>query len=190
MSNSSPVGMVFPGHSAPAVGFEAPFEMLSACHERVERMLELLGRLRKYLTDHAWDELAASAASDVMRYFDLAAPQHHLDEEIHVFPAALALKNPQLDLLVYRLKQEHLQMEKLWVSVRQALDSVVLGNAQDWLGFSDEDNVHMDSFFAAYKDHINDEEIYIYPAASNALNDEQLLGMSHDMMRRRGHPMA
>lgn len=187
MSNSSSVGIGFPGHRAPAVGFEAPFEMLSACHERVERMLELLSRLRQHLAENGWDAQAASAATDVMRYFDLAAPQHHLDEEIHVFPAVLALKNQQLDLLVYRLKQEHLQMETLWMNVRQALDGVAKANAQDWTGFSDADKVHMDSFFAAYKDHINEEEIYVYPAASSTLNEEQLQGMSHDMMRRRGH---
>ena len=187
MTDSSRVGVGFPGHRAPGVGFEAPFEMLSACHERVERMLALLVKLRQHLTENGWDTQAAAAASDVMRYFDLAAPQHHLDEEIHVFPAVLALNNRQLDLLVYRLKQEHLQMETLWVVVRQALDGVAKANAQDWQGFSDADNVHMDSFFAAYKDHINDEEIYVYPAASSALNEEQLQGMSHDMMRRRGH---
>ena len=187
MADSPPVGIGFPGHRAPAVGFEAPFEMLSACHERVERMLDLLSKLRAHLTEKGWDAQAATAAADVMRYFDLAAPQHHLDEEIHVFPAVLALNNGRLDLLVYRLKQEHLEMERLWAGVRKALESVTQSDAQSWTGFSDADKADMDSFFEAYKDHINDEEIYIYPAASNALSSEQLQGMSHDMMRRRGH---
>ena len=34
---------MLPGHSAPAAGFEEPFEMLATCHERVERMLALQG---------------------------------------------------------------------------------------------------------------------------------------------------
>ncbi len=187
MLDSTPAGVAFPGHRAPAVGFEAPFEMLSACHERVERMLDLLSKLRKHLAQNGWDAQAASAAEDVMRYFDLAAPQHHLDEEIHVFPAVLALNNGRLDLLVYRLKQEHLEMEKLWVGVRSALDSVVHADAQSWTGFSDAMNVDMELFFAVYKDHINDEEIYVYPAAAKVLNPEQLEGMSHDMVRRRSH---
>lgn len=190
MTDSSRVGVGFPGHRAPGVGFEAPFEMLSACHERVERMLALLVKLRQHLTENGWDTQAAAAASDVMRYFDLAAPQHHLDEEIHVFPAVLALNNRQLDLLVYRLKQEHVEMEALWVGVRQTLDSVAQAHGANWPGFSAVDNVQMDAFLAAYKDHINDEEIYVYPAASHALSDEQLQVMSHDMMRRRGHTGA
>ncbi|MGV0960409.1 MAG: hemerythrin domain-containing protein [Limnohabitans sp.] len=187
MADVPSVGLGFPGHRAPAVGFEAPFEMLTACHERVQRMLDLLSKLRQHLADKGWDAQAASAAEDVMRYFDLAAPQHHLDEEIHVFPAVLALNNGQLDLLVYRLKQEHIEMERLWVGVRQALDSVAQSDAQSWKGFSDADKADMDAFFAAYKDHINDEEIYIYPSARQALHEEQLQGMAHDMMRRRGH---
>ena len=33
-----------PGFNAPSVGFEQPFAMLEACHERVQRTLALLQR--------------------------------------------------------------------------------------------------------------------------------------------------
>ena len=32
----------------PGAGFDAPFEMLGACHERVRRMLRLLARLQAH----------------------------------------------------------------------------------------------------------------------------------------------
>ena len=38
-----------PGVRSPGVGFEQPFEMLDACHDRVKRSLQLLVDLRKYL---------------------------------------------------------------------------------------------------------------------------------------------
>jgi hypothetical protein len=94
MVHATAVGGGLPGHRSPSVGFEAPFEMLSACHERVERMLALLIKLRHHLSAHGWDDQAAKAATDVMRYFELAAPHHHLDEEMHVFPAILASVMP------------------------------------------------------------------------------------------------
>ena len=75
-----------PGFGAPAAGLDAPFEMLAACHDRVVRMLALQARLRQHLQDKGCDEPARQAARDVMRYFDLAAPLHHQDEELHVFP--------------------------------------------------------------------------------------------------------
>ena len=37
--------MSLPGLHSPAAGFEAPFDLLEACHERVHRSLALLGRL-------------------------------------------------------------------------------------------------------------------------------------------------
>ena len=82
--------LTLPGHRAPGAGYEAPFEMLDACHERVERMLRLLHKLRAHLQASGWDAQAAEAARDVLRYFNEAAPRHHEDEERHVFPTVLA----------------------------------------------------------------------------------------------------
>lgn len=186
MSRPVAVGVALPGLRSPSVGFEAPFEMLSACHERVERMLDLLVRLRDHVAKNGCDAQAAAAAVDVMRYFDLAAPQHHLDEERHVFPAVLALHDLRMDLLVDRLRQEHLDMEKLWGQVRQALERVAQADAKNVTPFSDEDQAGMDAFVSIYKEHIRNEEDLVYPEARRSLDAEQLSAMSQDMVRRRG----
>ena len=69
-----------PGFGAPAVGFDTPFEMLEACHERVQRSLDLLARLCSYLHNHACDDSARQAARDVLRYFD---PSHYTQVSSH-----------------------------------------------------------------------------------------------------------
>ena len=89
-------------HSAPAVGFEQPFEMLEACHDRVRRSLDLLARLIVHVDRHGHDTQSRSAARDVLRYFDLAAPHHHEDEERHVFPRLLASGDDALVQAVQR----------------------------------------------------------------------------------------
>ncbi|MCB1958559.1 MAG: hemerythrin domain-containing protein, partial [Rhodocyclaceae bacterium] len=71
----------------PGAGFDQPFELLSACHDRVQRSLDLLRRLQDHLAIHGADGQAQDAARDVLRYFDIAAPLHHDDEERHIFPA-------------------------------------------------------------------------------------------------------
>lgn len=190
MSASRPVVLDFPGHRAPRAGLESPFEMLTACHERVERMLALLTRLRVHLATQGWDASAASAATDVLGYFDRAAPQHHLDEEMHVFPAVLALDHGRMDRLIDRLKQEHLEMEKLWAGVRQTLELVAHGEAKSWTPWTPADHAGVDLFLAVYQDHIADEESHIYPAAEQAISGEKLLAMSRDMRRRRGQSSA
>ena len=103
-----------PGFSAPAVGFEQPFAMLEACHERVQRTLALLARLRAHVRQHGADTDARQAARDVLRYFDIAAPLHHQDEELHVFPLLRAQASPEVQALVQRLQQDHLAMTADW----------------------------------------------------------------------------
>lgn len=174
-----------PGHSAPGVGFEAPFEMLGACHERVERMLHLLGKIREHVTTHGADEQARQAARDVMRYFDLAGPLHHQDEELHVFPPLLAQRDPAVVAVVIRLKQDHREMEGLWARVRAALLGLV--DAGDgWLGFSAEDQQRFDAYDALYQRHLLDEDGVVYPAARTVIRGEVLQAMGADMMARRG----
>ena len=57
--------------STPAVGFDQPFEMLDACHDRVDRTLTLLQRLAAHIDSKGHDASSRSAANDVLRYFDL-----------------------------------------------------------------------------------------------------------------------
>lgn len=174
--------MTVPGLLSPSAGFEQPFEMLAACHERVERILTLLEKLQQYLPTHGADEQARQAARDVMRYFDLAAPLHHQDEEIHVFPPLLAGPDEAVAELVRRLQQDHRQMEADWVHAKVILQAVVEGlNALDA-----DQTAALKKYAALYQRHLQDENGIAYPAAVLALSNTALHAMSEDMMRRRG----
>ena len=100
--------------------------MLATCHDRVERMLNLQVKLQQHLLDKGCDEPARQAARDVMRYFDIAAPLHHQDEELHVFPPLLAGPDATLRALVQRLMQDHRQMEHAWAEARRTLTLLAL----------------------------------------------------------------
>ena len=169
--------------SAPAAGFEQPFEMLQACHERVHRMLALLARLREHLRIHGADTQAQQAARDVMRYFDQAAPQHHHDEELHVFPPLLAQGDPKTVAVVARLQQDHLQMESRWGAARQVLGLVAEGRIN---ALSVEDEAVLDAFAGLYDAHIEAEEGMVYPAARVLMDEAATAAMGAEMMRRRG----
>lgn len=179
---TKPIGIQMPG-AAPAAGFEQPFEMLEACHERVHRTLDLLYRLREHLILHGADQQARDAARDVMRYFDRAAPEHHRDEELHVFPALLALCDAPTQALVARLRQDHLQMESQWKAARAVLGSIAQGARSS---LTPADDAHLDAFAGLYAQHIEAEETLAYPAARAQLAGESLRAMTHDMMIRRG----
>lgn len=169
--------------SAPAAGYEAPFEMLDACHERVHRMLRLLERLRQHVAAHGVDDQARQAARDVMRYFDQAAPQHHLDEERHVFPPLLAADDPAVVAVVRRLQDDHLRMEAGWAQARAVLAALAEGTLPT---LDHAQHAVLANFAALYGDHIEAEEQIAYPAARERLDAAALAAMAQDMMRRRG----
>ena len=73
-----------PGHASPDAGFEAPFELLTACHERVHRMLRLLDRLQAHLAEKGWDTQAAEAAGRELPGRDIAPALNNLAaSELH-----------------------------------------------------------------------------------------------------------
>ncbi len=170
-------------HPAPQAGFDAPFELLQACHERVQRTLALMARLQQHLQDVGCDDNARQAARDVLRYFEVAAPLHHQDEELHVFPPLLLGTDAGLHTVVRQLMQDHRDMEAAWVQAREVLQSVadrglaVLSAAQ---------TLALDRFAALYDQHIAHEEGLVYPAAQAVLPATAQHAMAQDMMQRRG----
>ena len=194
--------LTLPGHRAPGAGYEAPFEMLDACHERVERMLRLLHKLRAHLQASGWDAQAAEAARDVLRYFNEAAPRHHEDEERHVFPAVLAAPDApalphtgtgegtgigsSLHAVVRRLLQDHADMQTRWASARPVLERIARPATGPWQPLDTAEEAALDGFASLYASHIEAENHLIYPAAQQALTPAQLQAMSADMMARRG----
>ena len=172
-----------PGAGAPAAGYDEPFEMLHACHERVHRMLALLDRLRRHVDAQGADEQARQAARDVMRYFDQAEPQHHLDEENHVIPRLLASADPALVELGTRLRADHRAMEVAWSRARPVLLSLAEGGIHR---FDADAHLAFDEFSILYASHTDAEESAAFPAAQGRMDAGAMRAMSQDMMRRRG----
>lgn len=174
-----------PGFASPAVGFDQPFEMLQACHERVERSLALLQRLVAHVRDHGHDNASRSAARDVLRYFDLAAPHHHEDEERHVLPPLLASDDAGLRALAEQLVAEHRRMEALWAVLR--------GPLQQWADAPPASTAFpqpeaLAEFASLYADHIAREEGHAYPLALTLLDTATLTEMGAEMSVRRRAP--
>jgi len=177
-------------NSSPAAGFDQPFEMLSACHERVERSLQLLSRLVGHLAE-AGDtprdrEMAADAARDVLRYFDIAAPAHHEDEERHVFALVRGSGDEALMDTVNRLQADHRAMTAAWQPLRVLLDAVAQhGKASDLPAL----DAAARAFASLYDDHMALEDSVIFPAArasAEAGGPAAVEAIGNEMAQRRG----
>ena len=178
-------GVSLPGFDSPAVGFDQPFEMLLACHDRVQRSLALLTKLIAHVEQHGHDEQSRSAAADVLRYFELAAPRHHEDEERHVFPPLLAHGSLVLRTAVRALQDDHQRMDALWTGLRPVLTGWSGPGAQGRVDARLREDATR--FRALYLKHIETEEGLVYPAARKFMPADALHTMSQDMQARRQH---
>jgi len=175
----------FPGFDSPGVGFEQPFELLEACHERVQRSLALLGKLVDHIDQHGHSAQTQSAAADVLRYFEIAAPLHHEDEEVHVFPLLLAQGDAPLRAAVQRLQGEHQRMGELWAAVRAPLLRWREPGCTE--SVDDATRVAIQNFRAIYVGHIATEEGLVFPSTRALVDDAALADMGHAMQARRQH---
>jgi hemerythrin-like domain-containing protein len=167
----------------PSAGYDEPMEMLAACHARAGQRVDLLERLGEHLAARPGvDAPAREAASDLLRYFDLAAPLHHEDEERHVLPR---LVREGRMLLAEQIKADHASFGESWGAIREDLARLVAqgDDLNEGLAARRE---RWHAFAQAYRAHIALEEAEAFPAVDASLDDEARLHMGVEMARRRG----
>lgn len=162
----------------PGSSYEQPFELLEACHQRVERSLDLLLRLVTHLEARGGraDAMARETAADVRRYFNVAAPLHHQDEELHLFPA-LEARGGVSAALCAGLRAQHREMEALWALLDAAL--AVLDDPARLRRLAE-------AFVALQRAHLATEEAQVFPAAGPLLSAAAQQAMGIEMAARRG----
>lgn len=163
----------------PPPSFEDPIEMLRACHDKVRHFAKLSLRLAEHVSQHGADQQAQDAAKAVIRYFDLAAPLHHADEDEDLYPALLALGDATLSAHIHRLTEEHTSLAGLWQAVRLWLQTIEAGQATPA-------PAQLPEFAQNYPRHAQDEETLVYPHAQ-LLSENQLTSMGQSMTQRRQH---
>jgi hemerythrin-like domain-containing protein len=163
----------------PAPDFSDPLALLHACHDRMLDLCDLLERLPAWIDTHGVDREADAAMQRVERYFDIAAPLHHADEEQDLFP--LLAGQASLDTLITRLRDEHPGLENAWRRLSGTMAGIRAHHLDAGLL-----PASVRSFTSAYRQHIEIENTQLLPAASARLDDAQLAGLGQRMAARRG----
>lgn len=178
------MNLPMPGHSSPSASFEAPIEMLYACHQRIHKQCATLRRLGPHLAVHGADAQAREAATQVLRYFDTAAVHHHADEEQDLFPAlfesmagsdAVCLRE-----LINGLHAQHRELDARWLEVKRVLDRIAAGDDARL------DAAAIEALAEAYATHIAREEGELLPMAARLLDESALQRIGAAMRERRG----
>lgn len=168
---------------SPAAGFDQPLDMLDGCHERLRRSLALLERLSAHLSAHGADPQAQEAARDVLRYFDLAAPHHHHDEELHLVP--LLQRDPSTHAWAQQVLSDHALLAQSWAAARPALAEVCQGV---WPPEAKAASIQAQwaQWAQALKAHAAWEDAVVYPWVRTHLAASDAQAMGQEMAQRRG----
>ena len=168
----------------PAPDFNAPLELLHACHGRIEAQCATLLKLPGYIQSHGVDAQVQQAATAIMRYFSTAGLHHHEDEEQDLFPLvrehAAASANGRVLALLDNLLAQHRDMEAAWNVLQPWLEGLSRGE------LSELDASRITAFAALYQAHIAHEEQGLLPYCRAALQPEQLAVLGEQMAHRRG----
>jgi uncharacterized protein (DUF2249 family)/hemerythrin-like domain-containing protein len=168
-------------------GFDEPLALLSDCHRRIERFLEILRVVVKQAGDGALNDEQRRAVETSLKYFREAAPRHTEDEEQSLFPRLRASSHPAAMAALEAMAAlhedheaataAHDQVEKLY---RQWLDTGSL-DAQGRQTLV----ATLNELSDLYRPHIALEDSQLFPMASKALSEEQIAGIGQEMAARR-----
>jgi hemerythrin-like domain-containing protein len=165
-------------------GFDDPLEMLLACHRRIERQLESVKRLRAHIASSGVDAEASSAAQAILKYFLGAAPNHHADEELDLFPLLeRRITDPgeraRFHAFREQLEADHRELAAAWSRLRKPLEAIGEGLVR----ILPEDDVH--AFAAGYAHHIVTEETALRQFFPRWLDDADRAALGRAMAARR-----
>ena len=161
-----------------APGFDDPLGMLLACHQKIDRQLATLDRLRRHVALQHADEQARTAAAKIIRYFTTAAPNHHADEELSLFPRLLSAA-PELSSTIASLERDHADIDARWRRLNPCLAGIVAASGA-YLSPRD-----VNQFCDLNRMHIAREEREILAVAAELLDADALTAIGREMARRR-----
>jgi hemerythrin-like domain-containing protein len=158
------------------------FEPLEQCHRETMSMLTELSMLVARVATAGVDTRAREMARAADNYFGEDLRQHHVDEEIHVFPTLAANGSPETRQAVARLKQDHAWLRADWRVLSPLIKALAAG--QSWVDLEVlRDGVEV--FGTLARDHIALEESLIYPQARILMLETSRREMRREMASRR-----
>jgi hypothetical protein len=185
--------MEFIDFRMPVDGFADPLMCWAACHQRAQRVALLLQRLFSHLNHRGPSDATRVTSAEVRRYLAEAAPRHHADEDVDLFPRLLCRFDQQgKDLpeavpavqAIERLGVDHRRLDDLWGRVRDALVHA------DHAPPTAEHASSVDEFVGGFIAHHAVEEEIITPAARQVLQPQDLAEIGEAMAARRGTTWA
>lgn len=165
--------------------FGNPLGLLSDCHRRIERFLEVLSRVARARKGGALIEDETAAFQRALMYFQEAAPKHTMDEEGSLFPR---IRDSQAACaIIDELEKDH--------AVANAAHREVETLGRRWIesGSLDRKSADrlirlLDRLSALYSRHIAMEDGELFPLAATLFEVDEVTAIGREMAERRALP--
>jgi len=172
----------------PESDFSDPLGMLSDCHRRIERCLNVLAILTSQAQGSGLSAKERHALEAALRYFRVAAPMHTLDEEDSLFPRMRAQQRPELYEAIGQLQAlevDHHSTEAAHGEVEeQGRRWLTRGHLPDEA--AERLSLVLDNLQAIYAAHIRQEDSEVFPLAAKLLEPSDIQALGREMAIRRG----
>jgi len=172
----------------PEHDFHQPLGLMSDCHRRIEKFLNILVTVADRARGGELDSSQQEGLDVALRYFRMATPLHNADEEQSLFPRMRAVNDSRVrDALaqIQALEADH--------RVAEAAHAEVDRLGCRWLGqgiLPVEDATRLleliHNLRATYARHIAIEDREVFPLAAETLDSALLQQVGLEMARRRG----
>ena len=170
----------------PDADFGNPLGLLSDCHRRIERFLDVLVRLCAKCQGALMAPTDIVAMEKALQYFKESAPKHTADEEESLFPRLRKAPGGQaVAECMQKLESDHDTagrdhgtvdlLGKRWIERGSLLDVELLEMKQA-----------LERLSHLYAKHIEIEDTKLFPMAARILPAEALAGVGREMAERRG----
>ena len=158
-----------------------PISFMAEFHHRAERFLSLLITVQRQTHGGLLNDSQYGTLECALRFFKNVAPRHYSDEEESLFPR---LQESRVGTSIRKLCEDHRSME----ADLQLLE--VLG--QRWLfdgSLSEADSLLFGNILSRvsriFSRHIRQEELLVFPAARETLNESEIVMIGREMAARR-----
>ncbi|HEY4382390.1 MAG TPA: hemerythrin domain-containing protein [Acidobacteriaceae bacterium] len=173
----------------PDSGFDDPIGMLTDCHRRIERFLDILSLVAERAHERTLTDEEQSAVTTSLQYFRTGGERHTADEEQSLFPRLRGqLPSPAIDR-IQRLEDDHHEAAALHHSVEElytrwiAATTLTPDEQQQLL-------VATRRLKQLYAEHIQIEETVVFPHAAEILKSRDLEAMKTEFIARRNSPSS
>ena len=172
----------------PDHGFNNPLGLLSDCHRRIERFLDVLILVVEQSSDGRLTPPQRQALEGALRYFKAAAPKHTRDEEASLFPRLRAADQPDVRDALAKLDQleaDHDRADAAHARV-DAIGTTWLAEGTLPAPSREELSRLLGDLRELYRRHIAVEDAELFPLAARVLDGAQLASVGREMADRRG----